>query len=169
MMKKIFSHGKNDTLSNQIYTIIGYTLDLQPDFKIIRKDSLNHFIWIGRGYPYRWITIHKSEKNKYIKADDAWNYFSLELADLMPTVKIGMHYRNTVSKQFDDYKGHVMRGIYEHSESETGGPFFVYIFDTDSANEVILIGGFVNHPGHEKILLLKQLEIIAKTLHKGDI
>ena len=169
MMKKIFSHGKNDTLSIQISSIIGYTLDLQPDFKIIRKDSLKHFIWIGRGYPYRWITIHKSEKNKYIKAGDAWNYFSLELADLMPTVKIGMHYRNTVSKQFDDSKVHVMRGIYAHSESESGGPFFVYIFDTDSANEVILIGGFVNHPGHQKILLLKQLEIIAKTLHKGDI
>ena len=80
-----------------------------------------------------------------------------------------MHYRNTLSKQFYDSKVHVMRGIYEHSESETGGPFFVYIFDTDSANEVILIGGFVNYPGHEKILLLKQLEIIAKTLHKGDI
>ena len=45
----------------------------------------------------------------------------------------------------------------------------IYIFDTDSANEVILIGGFVNHPGHQKILLLKQLEIISKSLHKGDI
>ena len=61
-----------------------------------------------------------------------------------------------------------MRGIYEHFESDTGGPFFVYIFDTEQTNEVILISGFVNYPGHEKLLLLKQLEIIAKTLHKGD-
>ena len=60
-----------------------------------------------------------------------------------------------------------MRGIYEHPESETGGPFFVYIFDTEQTNEVILISGFVNYPGHEKLLLLRQLEILAKTLHKG--
>ena len=169
MLKKIFSHGKNDTLSIQISSIIGYTLDLQPDFKIIRKDSLKHFIWIGRGYPYRWITVYKSEKNKYINPGEAWNHLSLEFAGLMPAVKIGMHFRDTESQKYDNTRVHVMRGLYEHSESETGGPFFVYIFDTDSANEVILIGGFVNYPGHKKILLLKQLEIIAKTLHKGDI
>ena len=52
--------------------------------------------------------------------------------------------------------------------SESGGPFFVYIFETDSVNEVILVSGFVNYPGNEKLLLLKQLEIIANTLHKGD-
>ena len=62
----------------------------------------------------------------------------------------------------------MMRGIYEHSESETGGPFFVYIFETEQANEVILISGFVNYPGHKKILLLKQLEIMAKTLYKEN-
>ena len=62
----------------------------------------------------------------------------------------------------------IMRGIYEHTESDSGGPFFVYIFDTEQTNEVILISGFVNYPGHEKLLLLRQLEILAKTLHKGD-
>ena len=62
----------------------------------------------------------------------------------------------------------IMRGIYEHDKSDTGGPFFVYIFDTDRTNEVILVSGFINFPGHEKLLLLRQLEIMAKTLHKGD-
>ena len=62
-----------------------------------------------------------------------------------------------------------MRGVYEHGESETGGPFFVYIFDTKTVNEVILVSGFINYPGHEKIVLLKQLEIIANTLHQGEI
>ena len=62
-----------------------------------------------------------------------------------------------------------MRGIYEHKESDSGGPFFVYIFDNESENEVILVSGFVNYPGHEKLLLLKQLEVIAFTIHKGEI
>ena len=62
----------------------------------------------------------------------------------------------------------VMRGIYEHSESESGGPFFVYIFEMEQLNEVILISGFVNHPGHEKLFLIKQLESIAKTIKNGE-
>ena len=169
MQTKIFRHGKNDTLSNHVSNIIGYTLDLQPDFKIIREDSLNSFIWIGRGYPYRWITIHKSDKNKYVKTDEAWNQLSAEYSEFIPTIKIGHQYRTNGSLQIDNNQVHIMRGIYDHNESQTGGPFFVYIFDTGSSNEVILVSGFVNHPGHEKILLLKQLEIIAKTLHKGDI
>ena len=45
-----------------------------------------------------------------------------------------------------------MRGLYEHEESGTGGPFFTYIFDNKLNDEVILISCFVNNPGHEKIL-----------------
>ena len=48
-----------------------------------------------------------------------------------------------------------MRGIYEHDESESGGPFFVYIFETETHNEVILVSGFVNYPGHKNNFLLK--------------
>ena len=70
--------------------------------------------------------------------------------------------------QYSDKVAHIMRGVYEHDESESGGPFFVYIFETDSVYEVILVSGFVNYPGYENLLLLKQLEIIANTLHKGD-
>ena len=62
----------------------------------------------------------------------------------------------------------VMRGIYEHSDSNTGRPLLVYIFDTQQTNTVILISGFVNYPGHAKLSLLKQLEIMAITLRKEE-
>ena len=86
----------------------------------------------------------------------------------MPKITISNYYQENEKAYYGNNKIPIMRGIYEHPESETGGPFFVYIFDTEQTNEVILISGFVNNPGHEKLLLLKQLEIIAKTLHKGD-
>ena len=148
--------------------MFGYTLDLQPDYKIIKSDSLQPFIWMGRGFPYRWITIHKSEKSKYTQKDEAWDQLSIEFADLMPHIRIGNYMRSVERHQYGDKAEHIMRGVYEHDESESGGPFFVYIFETDSMNEVSLVSGFVNYPGHDKLLLLSQLEIIANTLHKGD-
>ena len=168
MKLNIFKHGGNTTLSKELLKIFGYTLDLQPDYKIIKSDSLQHFIWLGRGFPYRWITIHKSKKNKYNQRDKAWEQLSIEFANLMPHIKIGDYIQSTEREQYDKNIQHVMRGVYEHDESESGGPFFVYIFETESTNEVILVSGFVNYPGHDKLLLLKQLEIIANTLHKGD-
>ena len=106
--------------------------------------------------------------HKYIQKNNAWKQLIIEFSDLMPQIKIGNYMRFAMKEQNNDKSQYIMRGIYEHDESESGGPFFVYIFETDSVNEVILVSGFVNYPGNEKLLLLKQLEIIANTLHKGD-
>ena len=112
--------------------------------------------------------IHKSKKNMYNQKNNAWEQLILEFADLMPQINIGEYERVTRRKKYNDKVQYIMRGVYEHDESESGGPFFVYIFETDSMNEVILVSGFVNYPGHDKLLLLSQLEIIANTLYKGD-
>jgi hypothetical protein len=58
----------------------------------------------------------------------------------------------------------IMRGVYEHLESDTGGPFVIYLFDGQVKNEVILVGGFVNNPGREKASLLRQLEITIQKM-----
>jgi hypothetical protein len=58
----------------------------------------------------------------------------------------------------------VMRGVYEHLESDTGGPFVIYLFDGNTENEVILVGGFVNNPGREKAALLRQLELTIQKM-----
>jgi len=165
----IFKNGKNDILSDKVKKMFGYTVDLQPDFKIIKSDSLKPFIWIGRGYPYRWITIHKSKRDKYTNSVDAWEEVTKVYSETIPDIHIGTHFRSTETIKYCIKNRKIMRGIYEHDESESGGPFFVYIFDTETSNEVILVSGFVNYPGHEKVILLKQLEIIANTLHRGEI
>ncbi len=169
MTHNIYKHGTNDSLSNMMFDYFGYKLDLQPDYKIIKADSIKPFLWIGRGYPYRWITVHRSKKDNYLQKKTAWDQLSVEFTDLMPSIKISEHYKSTENYKASESKLYTMRGIYEHEESSSGGPFFVYIFETETVKEVILVSGFVNYPGHEKILLLKQLEIIANTFQKGDI
>ena len=109
-----------------------------------------------------------SEKDNYINIESAWEELKNDFGKHIPEITISNYYQTKENVTHGRNKIPVMRGIYEHPESDTGGPFFVYIFDTEEMNELILISGFVNHPGHEKLLLLKQLEIMVKTLHKGD-
>ena len=168
MLKDVFKNGKNNKLSNKIMNILGHTIDIQTDFKLIRSDSLNSFVWIGRGYPYRWLTLYKTRKDSYINIQSAWSQLKIDFDLHMPEITISKYFQKNEKDSYGREKINVMRGIYEHAKSDTGGPFFVYIFDTEQMNEVILICGFVNYPGHEKLILLKQLEIMAKTLHKGD-
>ena len=58
----------------------------------------------------------------------------------------------------------VIRGLYEHFDSDSGGPFFTYIFDNNVNNNVILLSGFVNNPGKKKSDLLLQLETIVNNV-----
>jgi len=165
----IYQYGKNSIISRRIKEMFDYSIHLQPDYNIIKFDSLKPFIWIGRGMPYRWITLHKSSKDIFKNSISAWPELERMYSETLPNIQISSNYRNTEIIFYNKENRHLMRGIYEHEESESGGPFFVYIFDTETDNEVILVSGFINYPGHNKILLLKQLEMIAFTLHKGDI
>jgi len=168
LFKRIFENGKNNKLSNTVSNILDYTIELQPDFKLIKSDSINSFIWLGRGYPYRWLILYKAKKDDYINVDSSWIKLKNDFAVFIPDIIITDNFSKNEKVSYGQNKIPVMRGIYEHLESNTGGPFFVYMFDTEVSNEVILISGFVNYPGHEKLLLLKQLEIMAKTFHKGE-
>ena len=74
----------------------------------------------------------------------------------MDSVNISDHYRHYNNDN-------IYRGLYEHEISGTGGPFFSYIINTDSKITYIF-SGFVNYPGRRKINLLKQIEILFKSI-----
>jgi hypothetical protein len=166
MTTNVYKHGINEELSASTALLLGYTLDFQPDFQEIRRDSLKQFIWTGRGYPYRWLTLHKSNRELYLNPASAWIQLETDFSIHIPEITISQYFKQNDKVKMGDKSIPLIRGMYEHGESESGGPFFVYIFDTDSSDEVILVSGFVNYPGREKLILLKQLEIIAKTIHK---
>ena len=67
-------------------------------------------------------------------------------------------------KNFKD--GKIYSGLYEHYESDTGGPFITYVFENDMNNELILITCLVNNPGKSKYLLIKQLESIINNIKR---
>ena len=166
--RDIFKNGKNHKLSTIILDLIGFTIDLQIDFKLIEENSSQPFVWVGRGYPYRWITIHKSNKANYIKPISSWEQLEIEYNKYIKNIQISKYYQKNEKRIINEQNIRVMRGLYEHEESNTGGPFFVYIFDIKENNEVILVSGFVNNPGQNKLFLLKQLEVIAKTLNRSE-
>ena len=148
---------QNKDIVDQIENKFKINLFIDQNYQII-KDSDN-FLWIGRGFPYRWIVIFSIDKIN-INSD---NYVQI--------------IRDTLEKKLNnviisDYKlllvqndvNLVLRGVYEHSHSDTGGPFFTYIFENISNNEVIFVSGFVNNPGKNKVDILEQLETIITNI-----
>ena len=143
--------------NNEIIEIIknkyNFTLQIDENYNIIKEED--NFLWIGRGYPYRWLIFNKFKINNEI---DYWEFLS---SNLQENIK-GLNIRNTYKKIMNYDNLMTIRGIYDYDISETGGPFFSYVFENNDNNEVILISGFVSNPGKDKWPLLNQLETIIK-------
>ena len=84
--------------------MFAHTIDLQQDFQLIRSDSLNSFVWVGRGYPYRWLTLHKGIKADYMDSNNAWNQLITEFNIVMPDIKISEKYRSVETINYNKTK-----------------------------------------------------------------
>ena len=84
-------------------------LPIDENFQLIKKTD--SFMWVGRGYPYRWITVHT------VKADEMNNLldqYKELITSTMSNVSIADKFLQLVYK--DDLI--ILRGLYEHNESD---------------------------------------------------
>ena len=82
----------------------------------------------------------------------------------MPEINISNYYRFKEYKNLKNKKINVYRGVYDHLESQTGGPFVVYEIENDQNDEVYFLSGFVNYPGHKKVNLIKGIEVLFNSV-----
>ncbi len=148
--------GVNEEIQHLLKEQYGINSFIQEDYKIL--NSSDDFIWIGRGYPYRWLTFHRN----IVLNERSWHELIPTMEASLSGIKISNLYQQDEIVTINNEKVNVFRGVYIHEESDTGGPFVIYIIDGNKEKEVNLLSGFVNNPGHEKLPLLRQLEVIIK-------
>ena len=145
---------KSEEINQKIKNKFSININIDDSYKVIKEDD--SFLWIGRGFPYRWLVINKlkSSNNKDIEL------LKIIFEKKLTSVKIPNLYLK--EKKYQSFKK--VRGIYEHLDSDAGGPFVSYIYEDKYKNYKLCISGFVNNPGKDKILLLKQLESIIENI-----
>tara|TARA_Y100001970_G_scaffold59721_1_gene76057 strand:+ start:7970 stop:8929 length:960 start_codon:yes stop_codon:yes gene_type:complete len=154
LSKYIYRNGNNEEIELLLNNHFNINSSIQNDFLIVKdKLSTDDFIWIGRGYPYRWLCFDRIEN---INELDLWEFFKLSVSEHMPNVVIKDYYKS-ISYESDNFIR--IQGLYEEKQSDTGGPFIVYAKFNSLDKTALLVSGFVNNPGKPKIRLLKELEI----------
>ncbi len=141
----------NDAIIDTIKLKFDLSLNIDENYKILKNDE--NFIWIGRGYPYRWLMINYINKD----SKNIFDLFIKSIEDNGKNVVISDYFKSI------EYNSNYIKlsGLYEHKESETGGPFIAYCYDDDLfKDQYYCISGYVNNPGKSKYNLLKQLESV---------
>ena len=138
----IKSKGENPKLKSTLSDKFGISMFVQKDYKLIK--NTDKFLWIGRGHPYRWIFFYRFNKSEI---EDVFNPYTL-FENILETQSVGISvYKDYKVKtkliRNDLLEQHVYRGIYEHEESQSGGPFALYFLDNINADEVILVASIL--------------------------
>jgi len=151
-------NGSNDELETLIKNKFKLSIFIQKDYKII-SDKKN-FTWIGRGYPYRWllfykIPLSKINSNPYDIFSSIVQEYNLNITNVDDS---DYHSQGSLKKGERD----VFRGVYNNSD--TGGPFSLYILDNINDDEVILVASIINNPGKSKISHILQIDALISNI-----
>ena len=158
ILDRFFSDSNSQNFNNEIINIIknkfNLELSIDENYKVLK--NYEDFLWIGRGYPYRWIMINYIDKITNTN-NDIFDSFVNVIEKNTGNINIS-EYFNAIEYKTNYIK---LTGLYEHLESDTGGPFIGYCYDDSILKDkYYCISGYVNNPGKSKYDLLKQLESI---------
>lgn len=161
-----FKSGLNDSLRDKCKEMFNFDIQIQKDYQVIKQDVENNYLWIGRGYPYRWIFIYEDIQRHYSSNESTYRRLNHQFNKVLNVNAFSYEANFDIIKTPNDDIRKVS-GVYGtkiESDNPTGGPFVSYIFDYPESNRVVIASGFVNFPGKNKVFHIKELEYILETI-----
>ena len=165
--KVVYRRKPEKKLGEHLQEKYDWGLRLQRDYIVIRELPERNFIWLGRGYPYRWLGVHWLEAADTVSISPTWGWRRMQVVaeQLFGSIRIDSMFRST---ELGDENGHaifILRGVWAHRKEVAGGPFFTYVFRDRAQNRIYFVTGIVFNPGRSKALLIRQQEVIVRTFH----
>ncbi len=165
--KVVYRHGEKKSLIREMEGKYGWGLRIQNDYIVVKEKPEENFVWLGRGYPYRWLSVHWVERGDTARISPEWGWRHMEyIADeLFADIYVDSLFRSSEAGQENGHNILILRGVWGHKQQVSGGPFFTYVFRDVQQNRIYFITGLVFNPGGLKSLLIRRQEVIARTFH----
>lgn len=157
----------NKKLTQELEEKYDWRVEVPHDYILVKEKPEKQFVWLGRGFPYRWLSIYWLDEAEDIAITPEWSWQRMEfIADsLYASVYIDTLFR---SSELGDENGHnlyILRGVWAHRKETAGGPFFTYIFRDHEQDRIYFLTGIVFNPGGSKNLIIRQQEVVIRTFH----
>jgi len=162
---QLFRKGEQRDIEKYIAGKYGYKLKVMHDYLIAQENDSLDFIRLIRHYPERWIMVATGELEQGLDFDAQFIYDRRKLISnsfLDPVMTYDENW-SAEDVMFSGMEAILIRGVWATVGPTGGGPYFCYGLKIPNSNNYCLIDGAVFFPGEQKIHLLWQLEIIAKT------
>ena len=159
----IYRSGEQFELAQKYYDQYGFYVRMMHDYVEIENRPKDKLLWLGRDFPYRWLTITWAEPTdstlEYQLNDLLTETFGQKLRD----VQLNRDYLVGESFWFKQYSAYKYYGLWESKLEVKGGPFIAYGFYEPVKDRIYLISGIVNAPDKAKMPYIRQMETIIRT------
>jgi len=139
-------------------------LRMMHDYVEIENSPKKHLVWLGRDFPYRWLSVSWSTPNDSTELEDQlkgllYNTYQERLQD----VTINENYLQSESFWLKEYSAIKFYGLWESTIETKGGPFIAYGFYEPGKDRLYLLSGIIHAPNKDKIPYIRQMETIFRT------
>ena len=150
-------------LENRLLDDYGWTFKIPWGYTIIKEDNNEQFFWMGRDIPYRWLAVKWEEGLAFSDSISVSKYVQKIPSDYFKSIQHSNYMFKVEPDRFKDWGAWKITGLWESIEEAQGGPFISYLFYDEPTNRTYFIYMMIFHPGNDKYLLLRQVDIIANS------
>ena len=166
--KEMLPNAKSKELADKLGAEYGWKIQIQRDFFEAVNSPQDHFVWLRRLNPQRWIFVYWQKVEDPSLLNEEWMINTRNrLAEKYYQGDVIINKFNKV--QDVDFLGNYairLDGHWENDSLNVGGAFREYGFYSQSSERLYLIDMAVYSPGERKLQYIRQLDAIAHTFQE---
>ena len=148
-------------LEDKLLKNYGWTFKIPWGYTIIKEDAEEQFFWMGRDIPYRWLAVKWEEGLAFNDSTSVSEYVKNIPSEYFKTIQYSDYMFKIQPDKFKDWGAWKITGLWESTVEAQGGPFISYLFYDELTDRTYFIYMMIFHPGNDKYLLLRQVDIVA--------
>tara|TARA_Y100001970_G_scaffold91195_1_gene115036 strand:+ start:2900 stop:3952 length:1053 start_codon:yes stop_codon:yes gene_type:complete len=161
----LFNDHMNESIQDSLIEKFGWDIKVPWGWEIIKIKQDSNFVWLGKEMPFQWIGIGWESGNlvndELSAGNHIWNWMQVNYG----TVRINNYKFKLDKTEFKSGLAWRAQGIWETIDlkDSKGGPFKSYMFYDDKNDKTYHLNYLIHHPGKDKSIFMRQMDMIIKT------
>ncbi len=161
----LYERVRQEAVENKLFAKYGWGVKVPWGYQIVKDAPDSNFFWMGRERPFRWLSVHWALGLQVSNPDTALVTLHTYAAELYGHIRFTDYHLNVNQIDFKNWTAWRITGMWESIEEAQGGPFLHYIFYDGVTDRTYQINMVVFFPGEDKMIILRQLDIVAHSFY----
>ena len=159
----LYDRLSQEDIEQHLFEDYGWGIKVPWGYTVVKDAPDSNFFWMGREGPYRWISVHWEDGLQVGSPDSAIAALNSFGKELYGYVRFSDHKLKVEQVDFNSWTAWKLSGLWERIDEAQGGPFRHFIFYDGITDRTYQINLTVFSPANEKIIVMRQLDVVARS------